>query len=688
MKLLSLLLFLLASAVHAQYQCITNNNTIIVTKYLGVDATVIIPETINGLPVTSIGQFAFYYDRSLTSVTIPTNVTSIGFGAFEYCSSLAEVTIPNSVTDIAPEAFANCGALAAFSIPTNVTSITPKTFNNCSGLATVTIPASVTSIGSGAFAACPNLTLVYSLGNAPSGSSDATIFSDSSNATIYYWPGTTGWGATFGGIPTALWQAEQRLVTVTATANPTQNGTVIGSGNYVVGFTLQLSASANEGWIFTDWSDGNLQNPRTINVPTTNITYTANFQAVPAPTITTTNILPAGLLSNDYSLTFTETGGTAPFQWVATSKLPDGLSLSNIGTLGGRPTKAGTTAFNIQVTDSTGLTNTAFCSLTVIDGKAPFAALAGTYTGLILQTNLPTHASSGFIQLILTKTGTFTGHLTLAGITTTLRGRFDLNGNATNTVAGVNVALHVDLVSDSGPITGAVSGNGFQSDLLAELPGTIQVAPGTYTLLFNPSDAKDASVPQGVGYATLTISRSGIGSLKGVLNDGTKLMATAPVSQSGLWPLYVSLYNHSGASIGWVSFATNTTAAAVVNWFAPASQSYAAFTTTLTLIGSTFVADQSVDGNKLITLSGGGLVTNIIKTVTVNNGEALITNPGSDALTLKLKVNTGQFTGTFVRQAGATPIPFNGLLLQEQGVGQGLFQRSGQTGSISIESVP
>jgi hypothetical protein len=32
------------------------------------------------------------------------------------------------------------------------------------------------------------------------------------NATAYYLPGTTGWGSTFGGIPTALWTLPYPLI--------------------------------------------------------------------------------------------------------------------------------------------------------------------------------------------------------------------------------------------------------------------------------------------------------------------------------------------------------------------------------------------------------------------------------------------------------------------------------------------
>ena len=61
--------------------------------------------------MTSIGEGAFWYCESLTSITIPGSVTSIGFGAFYRCTSLTSITIPNSVTSIDRSAFYDCTSL-------------------------------------------------------------------------------------------------------------------------------------------------------------------------------------------------------------------------------------------------------------------------------------------------------------------------------------------------------------------------------------------------------------------------------------------------------------------------------------------------------------------------------------------------------------------------------------------------
>ena len=67
--------------------------------------------------------------------------------------------------------------------------------------------------------------------------------------------------------------------TITAVSANTNMGTVTGGGTYNAGTTVQLSATAYQGYEFVTWQDGNTSNPRTITV-NGNATYTAYFQAV------------------------------------------------------------------------------------------------------------------------------------------------------------------------------------------------------------------------------------------------------------------------------------------------------------------------------------------------------------------------------------------------------------------------
>jgi uncharacterized protein YjdB len=182
------------------------NGVITITGYIGAGGSVSIPTQINGKPVTSIGESAFYDCTSLTSITIPNSVTSIrGLWTFSGCTSLTAInvasdntaftsengvlynknktlliqypagktassfTIPNTVTIIDYHAFYKCTSLTSITIPDSVTSILGifpfgGAFSNCTNLTSVTIGNSVTSIGEMAFVSCTSLASV-TIGN-------------------------------------------------------------------------------------------------------------------------------------------------------------------------------------------------------------------------------------------------------------------------------------------------------------------------------------------------------------------------------------------------------------------------------------------------------------------------------------------------------------------------------------------
>lgn len=70
---------------------------IVISKYIGTETEVVIPNTINGKPVYSIGEEAFKSCKTITSVTVPGEIYIIDTGAFEWCSNLETVIIQEGV---------------------------------------------------------------------------------------------------------------------------------------------------------------------------------------------------------------------------------------------------------------------------------------------------------------------------------------------------------------------------------------------------------------------------------------------------------------------------------------------------------------------------------------------------------------------------------------------------------------
>ena len=188
------------SSTYDGFTYITKDEKVIITKYDNSKSEVVIPQTINKMPVVCIDEEAFV-KCTLTSIVIPGSVEEIRFNAFYDCKSLknitfneglkkleyhsfygtapTEVTIPASLTSsnapfencndltsvkfaekctvITESLFSGCSNITEINIPDSIEVISDNAFAKCTGLSSVTIPSTVKKIGMSAFRDCINL---------------------------------------------------------------------------------------------------------------------------------------------------------------------------------------------------------------------------------------------------------------------------------------------------------------------------------------------------------------------------------------------------------------------------------------------------------------------------------------------------------------------------------------------------
>jgi hypothetical protein len=123
----------------------------IIVKYTGSESELTLPSTFNDLNITQIGDFAFYNNENLISVTIPNNIKIVGDLSFSNCTKLTNVTFSvGGSYEIRHAAFKYCTSLKTLDL-TGVTTIRSSAFYECKSLKSVNCPESVIYFGTNCF---------------------------------------------------------------------------------------------------------------------------------------------------------------------------------------------------------------------------------------------------------------------------------------------------------------------------------------------------------------------------------------------------------------------------------------------------------------------------------------------------------------------------------------------------------
>lgn len=148
----------------AEYEYMEENGGITITKYLGKDTEIVIPEQIDGKDVKKI---AFSFLRSdeekvVVSVVMPDTVTELDKEVFQGNSALKSITFSKSLKEIPKKVCQLCSSLETVKFFDGLEVIGYAAFNNCDSLKSVVIPDTVKECDENAFFACDSLeTMTY-----------------------------------------------------------------------------------------------------------------------------------------------------------------------------------------------------------------------------------------------------------------------------------------------------------------------------------------------------------------------------------------------------------------------------------------------------------------------------------------------------------------------------------------------
>lgn len=140
------------------YEYQVKYDKIAINKLLRITETeLVIPDTIEGYPVTELADGLFENCDGLETITLPSGITRIGTSMFAGCHQLKSVNCGGTITSLGARAFYECNALEQLPDLSAVETIDAETFYNCDALTTLPVSLNLKSIGDYAFYDCDKL---------------------------------------------------------------------------------------------------------------------------------------------------------------------------------------------------------------------------------------------------------------------------------------------------------------------------------------------------------------------------------------------------------------------------------------------------------------------------------------------------------------------------------------------------
>lgn len=141
---------------YLDYLITENDDYCTISRYLGREAVITIPNEVGGKPVRVIGSRAFQGLTTLQAVTLPDNIEVIDHHAFSECTNLRFIALGNGIRILGANAFEKCLCLHNLQLPSELRLIFDNAFDGCSALLQLHMSEeSVIALGPNAFRGCP-----------------------------------------------------------------------------------------------------------------------------------------------------------------------------------------------------------------------------------------------------------------------------------------------------------------------------------------------------------------------------------------------------------------------------------------------------------------------------------------------------------------------------------------------------